>query len=45
MIAPICEKVGLGSPPQEYHDNCLECINNVIKWKLRERGVSLMNFA
>lgn len=40
MIAPVREKAGLGSPPQEYHNNCPECINNVIKMEVkREKSV------
>jgi len=31
MITPVREKAGLGHPPKEYHNNSLECNNNVIK--------------
>ena len=40
MIASVREKAGLGHPPKEYHNNGPECINNVIKMKVkRERSV------
>ena len=44
MIAPVHEKAGLGSPPQEYHNNCLEWINNVIKMEVKREKIPLMNF-
>ena len=34
MIKPVREKAGLGSPPKQYHNNCPECINDVIKMKV-----------
>ena len=34
MIKPIRVKAGLGNPPIEYHNNCPECMNNVIKMKV-----------
>ena len=41
MIAPVREKAGLGSPPQEYHNNCPECINNVIKMEVKREKSAL----
>ena len=40
MIASVREKAGLGHPPKEYHNNGPDCINNVMKMKVkRERNV------
>ena len=40
MIASVREKAGVGHPPKEYRNNGPECINNVIKMKVkRERSV------
>ena len=39
-MTPIREKAGLGHPPKEYHNNSQQCINNVIKMKVkRERSI------
>ena len=34
MIKPVEETAGSGSPPKQYHNNCLECINNLNKMKV-----------
>ena len=34
MLLSVCEKVGLGSPPEPFYNNASECINNVIKVKV-----------
>ncbi len=34
MIKPVRIKGGLGDPPVENHNNCPECMNNVIKMKV-----------
>ena len=34
MIKPVRIKGGLRDPPIEYHNNCPECMNNVIKMKV-----------
>ena len=44
IIAPVHEKAGLESPPQEYHDNCPECINNVIKMEVKREKSTLVEF-
>jgi len=44
MIAPVREKAGLGHPPKEYHNNCPECINNVIKMKVKREKSLLDEF-
>lgn len=44
MIAPVREKAGLGSPPREYHNNCPECINNVIKMEVKREKSTLDEF-
>ena len=44
MIAPVHEKAGLESPPQEYHNNCPECINNVIKMEVKREKSTLEEF-
>ena len=44
MIKPVREGAGLGSPPKEYHNNCPECINNVIKMKVDRKQSPLDDF-
>ena len=44
MIAPVHEKAGLGTPPQEYHNNCPECINNAIKMEVKREKSTLDEF-
>ena len=44
MIAPVREKAGLGSHPPEYHNNCPECINNVIKMEVKREKSTLDEF-
>ena len=43
-IVPVREKVGLGHPPKEYHNNSSECINNVIKMKVKRERNALDDF-
>ena len=45
MIKPVREKAGLGSPPKQYHNNCPECINNVIKMKVGRKRSPLDDFS
>ena len=44
MIKPIRIGAGLGDPPKQYHNNSPECINNVIKMKVRREKSSLDEF-
>ena len=50
MIASVREKAGLGHrpkeyhPPKEYHNNSPECINNVIKLKVKSEKSMLDEF-
>ena len=44
MIKPIRVKAGLGNPPIEYHNNCPECMNNVIKMKVDRKRNSIDDF-
>ena len=45
MIAPTRGKAGLGHPPKEYHNNSPECINNVIKMKVKRKRSILDEFS
>ena len=44
MIKPIRIGASLGDPPKQYHNNSPECINNVIKMKVRREKSSLDEF-
>ena len=44
MIKPVRIKGGLGDTPIEYHNNCPECMNNVIKMKVDRKRNSLDEF-
>ena len=44
MIKPVRKRAGLGDPPRQYHNNSPECINNVIKMKVRREKNTLDEF-
>ena len=44
MIKPVRKRAGLGDPPRQYHNNSPECINNVIKMKVRREKNILDEF-
>lgn len=44
MIKPVQKRAGLGDPPRQYHNNSPECINNVIKMKVRREKNTLDEF-
>ena len=43
-IKPVRERAGLGDPPIQYHNNSPECMNNVIKMKVRREKSTLDEF-
>ena len=43
-IVSVREKAGLGHPPKEYHNNSPECINKVIKMKVKRERNTLDDF-